>query len=320
MSSNLDANQIIQRVMDESTDRLRVDAIVTATIADVIINSAESSIAIGDQNTGNLMTVNADGSINTDVILASTSDNVAIGNQAGTNFLEVNADGSINTSISGTVTANQGTPGVGAWPVLAAQGSAWSVTANAGTNLNTSLLALDSTVAKDASLTTLNTSVNTLLKPANTLAAVTTLGSITSVVHVDDNGGSLTVDNSGTFPVQATLSAETTKVIGTVNQGTSPWITSVGSISGVVGQTTMSASLPVTIASNQTSTPWAIRTDQSTASVQYIGKAVVGTTDASAGWQILRITATSTTNTIEYAGGSGSYTNIWNNRASFSYS
>jgi hypothetical protein len=50
-----------------------------------------------------------------------------------------------------------------------------SVTANAGTNLNTSLLALDSTVAKDASLTTLNTSVNTLLKPASTLAAVTSV-------------------------------------------------------------------------------------------------------------------------------------------------
>lgn len=101
-----------------------------------------------------------------------------------------------------------------------------TVTANAGVNLNTSALALDSTVAKDASLTTINTSVNTLLKPSNTLAAVTTLGTITNVVHVDDNSGSLTVDNNGTFAVQATLSAETTKVIGAVNQGTSPWAVS----------------------------------------------------------------------------------------------
>ncbi len=81
-----------------------------------------------------------------------------------------------------------------------------TVTANAGTDLNTSLLALDSTVAKDASLTTINTSINTLLKPANTLAAVTTVGTITNVVHIDDNSGSLTVD--GTV---------------TANQGTSPW-------------------------------------------------------------------------------------------------
>ena len=34
------------------------------------------------------------------------------------------------------------------------------------------------------------------------------------------------VTNAGTFAVQATLAAETTKVIGTVNQGTSPWVTS----------------------------------------------------------------------------------------------
>ncbi len=46
----------------------------------------------------------------------------------------------------------------------------------------------------DTALSTLNTSINTLLKPANTLAAIT---AITNVVHVDDNAGSLTVD--GTF-------------------------------------------------------------------------------------------------------------------------
>ena len=52
-----------------------------------------------------------------------------------------------------------------------------TVIANAGTNLNTSLLALDATVAKDAS-------VNSLLKPSSTLAAVTTLGSVTNTVTV----------------------------------------------------------------------------------------------------------------------------------------
>ncbi len=45
-------------------------------------------------------------------------------------------------------------------------------------------------------------------------------------LNVTDNGASLTVDNAGTFAVQATLAAETTKVIGTVNQGTSPWVVS----------------------------------------------------------------------------------------------
>ncbi len=143
--------------------------------------------------------------------------------------------------ITGTVTANQGTSpwvisGTVTGPLTDTQlrltpvPVSGSVTANAGLNLNTSALALDSTVAKDASLVTLNTSVNTLLKPANTLAAVTTLGTITNVVHIDDNSGSLTVDNNGTFPVQSTLAAETTKVIGTVNQGTSPWAVSAASL------------------------------------------------------------------------------------------
>lgn len=58
-----------------------------------------------------------------------------------------------------------------------------TVTANAGTNLNTSALALDSTVAKDSSLSTINTSVNTLLKPANTLAAVTTVSTVTNLAQ-----------------------------------------------------------------------------------------------------------------------------------------
>lgn len=39
----------------------------------------------------------------------------------------------------------------------------------------------------------------------------------TDAVPVTDNSGSLTVDNGGTFAVQATLAAETTKVIGTIN-------------------------------------------------------------------------------------------------------
>lgn len=61
------------------------------------------------------------------------------------------------------------------------------VTANAGTNLNTSALALDSTVAKDSSLSTINTSINTLLKPADTLAAVTAVGSITNALPAGTN-------------------------------------------------------------------------------------------------------------------------------------
>lgn len=87
-----------------------------------------------------------------------------------------------------------------------------AVTANAGTNLNTSALALD-------------TSVNTLLKPASTLAAVTAITN-TVTIKADTAGNqanALKVDGSAvTQPVSGTL---------TVNQGTSATgtITSVAS-------------------------------------------------------------------------------------------
>jgi hypothetical protein len=54
-----------------------------------------------------------------------------------------------------------------------------SVIANAGTNLNTS---------------NLDVALSTRLKPSDTLNKVTTVDTITNVVHVDDNAGSITVD------------------------------------------------------------------------------------------------------------------------------
>ena len=53
-----------------------------------------------------------------------------------------------------------------------------------------------------------------------------------------------TVVGTGTFATQATLANETTKVIGTVNQGTSPWV-SAGNQSNAAGGTTGSANIGV---------------------------------------------------------------------------
>jgi hypothetical protein len=79
-----------------------------------------------------------------------------------------------------------------------------TITANIGT---TNGLALDSTVAKDASLTTLNTSVNTLLKPASTLTAVTTLGTITNPVPTKAAVNATASGGSGTVSTVITLTA-----------------------------------------------------------------------------------------------------------------
>jgi hypothetical protein len=136
---------------------------------------------------------------------------------------------------------------------------------------------------------TLDASINTLLKPASTLAAVT---AITNVVHVDDNSGTLTVDGTVTANLSATdnavldsiqagtdkipalgqaLAAASVPVVLTSAQQTA--LTPPAAITGFAtettlggiktgtdkiptqGQAAMAASLPVVLASNQTSIP-----------------------------------------------------------------
>lgn len=114
-------------------------------------------------------------------------------------------------AISGTVAANstlsaETTKVIGTVNVSAGQ----SITANIGT---TNGLALDSTVAKDASLTTLNASVNTLLKPASTLAAVTTLGSVTNTVTVKAD---TLANQANALKVDATATTQPVSIAGTV--------------------------------------------------------------------------------------------------------
>jgi len=100
--TNLDGNQVLKQSFDETNDRLRVDAVVTASIGDIIIDAEESDIAIKDRITDNLLKINADGSIDANVsITAVGGDNIAISD--GTDTLAINSDGSIN--VSGVSTA-----------------------------------------------------------------------------------------------------------------------------------------------------------------------------------------------------------------------
>lgn len=65
---------------------------------------------------------------------------------------------------------------------------------------------------------------------------------------------------------------------------------------------------------------FASRIDEVSSSVTYVGKAVAGTSNATAAWQIYRLTTSGSSTTIEYADGDVSFNNVWNNRASLSYS
>lgn len=87
LNTKLDSEQVLKRSYDETKNRIRVDADVTATVGvvDVIIDAATGdNIAISDGT--NTMLVNPDGSINAivDVILSHTSDSVSLGD--GTNL------------------------------------------------------------------------------------------------------------------------------------------------------------------------------------------------------------------------------------------
>lgn len=103
LSTKLDADQVMRRAYDETENRLRVDAEVTATIGDIDVHITAASgdnIAIVNQNGTFPLIINPDGSINTnttitDISLNQADDSIAIGD--GIDLIDINVDGSINT-------------------------------------------------------------------------------------------------------------------------------------------------------------------------------------------------------------------------------
>ena len=66
-------------------------------------------------------------------------------------------------------------------------------------------------------------------------------------------------------------------------------------------------------------TVFATRIDEASATVTYVGKAATGTATSSALWQVQKIDTSSGT-VITWADGNGLFDNIWDNRATLSYS
>lgn len=224
--------------------------------------------------------INPDGSINTVIdgevsieISAADGDNIAIANQAGTHFMAVNLDGSINiTDNAGSITVDQGTTpwvenvsqfggsnvvtGTGASGagiprvtvsndsnILATQSGAWAVTANAGTNLNTSALALDTSVnAPQGSATGGIAGTKSELAGGiyNTSPPTLTNGQQASL-QFDVNGNLKTL---ATVTVPGTVS---------VTQGTTPWVDNISQFGGsnvVTGTGASGAGIPRVTISN----------------------------------------------------------------------
>ena len=68
------------------------------------------------------------------------------------------------------------------------------------------------------------------------------------------------------------------------------------------------------------SVTYTTRIDDASATTTYIGKATVGASEASASWQIQRIVESGSVSSFTYADGNENFDNVWNNRASLSYS
>jgi hypothetical protein len=66
--------------------------------------------------------------------------------------------------------------------------------------------------------------------------------------------------------------------------------------------------------------PLYVAIDEVNKNLSYIGKSVIGSSQASAVWQISRLQTTGNVTLLQYADGDDSFNNIWNNRASLTYS
>lgn len=153
-------------------------------------------------------------------------------------------DGSAVTQpVSGTVTANQG----GApWSQNITQVGGSAVTLGQKTSANS----IPTVLASDQSAIPVTQSGTWTVQPGNTANTTPWLATI------NQGGNSATVSAGGALKVDG--SAATQPVSGTVtaNQGTSPWVNNITQIGGsalALGQTTMANSVPVVLASNQSS-------------------------------------------------------------------
>lgn len=115
------------------------------------------------------------------------------------------------------------------------------------------------TVQGVASMTALKVDGSAVTQPVS-LTSTTITGTVAAtqsgtwtntVTQATASNLNATVVGTGTFATQATLAAETTKVIGTVNQGTSPWVTSNATTS-VVGNGAAATAQRVTLANDST--------------------------------------------------------------------
>lgn len=221
----------VQRVLGSAAGRLSIDinSAPTITVAGTVTTTPPSNASTNIAQFGgtNISTGTGTGGAGIPRVTVSNDSNV-LATQSGT----------WNIGTLTTITN----------PVGATQSGSWTVTANAGTNLNTSNLALDATLAKLtlAQASTTSGQSGTLMQGAVTTGAPSYTTAQTDPLSLDTSGR-LRIDNSS-------------------------WL---GSTAPTVGSKTSTNSLPVVIASDQGAIAVTPAANSSVNLAQYNTQAVV---------------------------------------------
>lgn len=214
--------------IENNTDGL--ETLITST--NTKLDTANTSLSAIDTNTDNLdvllstrATEATLSTLNSKFVSGTDIGDVTVNNGSGAGAVNIQ-DGGNSITVDGSVTANQGTsPWVVSGTITTSpdvnihDGSGVSISST-GSSLNTNItntVPVSGTVAATQSGTWTNTVTQATGTNLHTVLDSGVLTSITNTVHVDDNGGSLTVDNNGTFAVQAASSQSGTWNINNIS-------------------------------------------------------------------------------------------------------
>ncbi len=126
-------------------------------------------------------------------------------------------------------------------------------------------------------------------------------------------------DGSDDVRVKAVDQGDGTFAIATEEQGSGEnvLVTNAGGASAVNIQ---DGGNSITVDGEVSSPDYALVMDEASSTVTYVGLAVEGTATSAASWKIKKITISGTVTSITWADGNNSFDNVWDNRASLSYS
>lgn len=101
-----DGNQVLRAVMDDTNNRLRVDAVISPDGHDLEIHYQDDSIAIGDPASDNILAINDDGSLKTVQLFTLPFDAITATYPSTTQEIYQSRIGGISGAVQQTLTIN----------------------------------------------------------------------------------------------------------------------------------------------------------------------------------------------------------------------